>query len=476
MDKLVSKTDLLSGNRVFKSGIWYTASNFLVKGIGFLTTPIFTRLLTKADFGLYNNYISWLAIATILVTLNLDSTLISARYDYEKKFDEYIFSVLSLSTLSTVAWFIIVNIFPYAFVSLLGMDLVYINGMLLYFMFLPAVSLFQARERYYFEYKKTVATSLFIAIGTALISVLLVLLMQNKLAGRIVGSIIPTVILGAILYVYFIKKGKRIRTGYWKYALPICLPYIPHLLSLTLLNSTDRVMITRWCGAEDNAIYSLAYTCGSMVTMLMTSMNSAYAPWLGEKLNEGKHYEIRRFAKIYIVSFAFLAIGIMAVAPEALYILGGEAYSEAKFVMAPIAMGCVCQFIYTMFVNVEQFKKKTVGMAIASATAALVNLILNYIFIPRFGYLAAAYTTLVGYVVLLEIHMFLVRKMDLDDVYDYRMISMVILLMSGITILINFMYSQNIIRYVFLCIYVAVCVVIFIMNKNKLVSLLKRRS
>ena len=77
-----------SSRQALKSGVWYTLSNFLVKSIGFITTPIFTRLLTKEDFGLYNNYLSWLAIITIIVTFNLDSTLISARYDFENKFDE----------------------------------------------------------------------------------------------------------------------------------------------------------------------------------------------------------------------------------------------------------------------------------------------------------------------------------------------------------------------------------------------------
>ena len=61
----------LTNGRVLKSGVWYTASNFLVKGIVFITTPIFTRLLTKTDFGLYNNYVSWLAIITIIVTTNI---------------------------------------------------------------------------------------------------------------------------------------------------------------------------------------------------------------------------------------------------------------------------------------------------------------------------------------------------------------------------------------------------------------------
>lgn len=470
------KNTVVSNEKAFKSGIWYTISNFFVKGIAFLTTPIFTRLLTRTEFGLYNNYVSWLAIFTILVTLNLESTLISARYDYEKEFDEYILSVLSLSTLSTVAWFLVVNIFSETFVSLLGMDLVYIDAMLVYLLFLPAVSLFQARERYLFEYKKTVATSLFVAIGTALLSVLLVVNMQNNLTGRIVGSIGPTVLLGIVLFIYFLKKGKRILLSYWKYALPVCLPFIPHLLSLTLLNSTDRVMITRWCGAEENAIYSLAYTCGSMVTMLMTSMNSAYAPWLGEKLKAGKHDEIRKFSKKHILGFTFLATGIMAVAPEALYILGGKAYQEAKYVMAPIAMGCVCQFIYTMFVNVEQFKKKTVGMAIASVIAALVNLVLNYIFIPKVGYIAAAYTTLVGYMVLLGIHMFLVYKLNLSDVYDYKVIVNMVLVMLGITFFMNAMYSFSFVRYIFIGTYVLICALLLVRNKNKLFGYSKRRS
>ena len=95
--------------KALKSGIWYTTSNFLVRSIGFITTPIFTRMLTKADFGLYNNFSSWLLIATVFVTLHLESTLISARYDYEDSFDEYIFSILGLSSLVACFWFALVN-------------------------------------------------------------------------------------------------------------------------------------------------------------------------------------------------------------------------------------------------------------------------------------------------------------------------------------------------------------------------------
>lgn len=382
--------------------------------------------------------------------------------------------MLSLSAGVTVIWFIIVNLFANSFSSFLNLDQKYINAMLIYLLFLPAVNLFLARERYLFEYKKTVLTSMILAIGTSLLSVLFVLTFPNRLTGRIFGAVSVTVVLGIFFYIYFIQKGKKIRTQYWKYAIPICLPYIPHLLSLTLLNSMDRVMITKWCGPEDNALYSLAYTCSTLVTLLMTSMNSAFAPWVGEKLANDQPQEIRKFSKYYILGFSFLAIGIMAIAPEVLYVLGGKGYMEAKYVMTPIAMGCVCQFLYTLFVNLEQFKKKTIGMAIASVVAAAVNYVLNYFFIPRIGYLAAAYTTLIGYFCLLAIHMFVVYRLGLKDVYSYKLIALIVLAGSAFTVLITLLYSYNIIRYIFIGIYIITAVIVIIKNKEKLIQIIKR--
>lgn len=70
-----------NNEKALKSGVWYTVANFIMKGIGFITTPIFTRLLSHSEFGLYSNYASWLQTFTMFVTLNLASTFISARFD-----------------------------------------------------------------------------------------------------------------------------------------------------------------------------------------------------------------------------------------------------------------------------------------------------------------------------------------------------------------------------------------------------------
>lgn len=462
--------------KALKAGIWYTISNFFVKGIGVLTTPIFTRLLTKAEFGLFHNYNSCLLIATVIVTLNLESSLVSARYDYQESLDEYVFSILTLSSLSAVIWFAVVNLFRAFFSELFGLDIVYLNAILLYLFFYPAVVLYQDRERFRYEYKKTVALGMFVSLGATILSITLTMCSENRLTGVILGSILPTVVFGGVVFVVLAVRGKRVNFSNWRYAFPICIPYIPHLLSMTMLNAMDRTMITKWCGAEDNAMYSLAYTCGSAVSLLGMSLNSAYSPWLGEKLDlntEESRREINRFSKIYIAGFLAIAVGIMAVSPELLYLLGGRQYMDAKYVLAPISMGCVCQFLYTLFVNVEQYKKRTFGMAVASVAAAIINFILNSVFIPRMGYLAAAYTTLVGYMCLLFMHMFLVRRLNLHHIYSCRFVFGAVLCGLALMVTMAVLYHLDTLRYVVVGIYLGVLLAALYKHRSKVIGLLQ---
>ena len=465
-----------NNTKALKSGVWYTAANFITKSIGFITTPIFTRLLSHTDYGLYSNYTSWLHTFTVFATLNLGASFISARYDHEKDFDGYISSTLVLSSIVTLIWACLINLFPGFFSRFTGVEIQYINIMLIYLLLFAAVDMFQTRERYFYGYKLSVATSLFIAISTALLSVFLVVNMENKLFGRIAGSAIPTILVGVFLYVVLIKRGKKVDIKYWKYALPICIPYLPHVLSLSLLNSMDKMMITKICGAEENALYSVAYSCGAIITLLVTSLNTAFSPWLGEKLNEKRYGEIRKVSKFYILIFVYAACGIMLLTPEVLLVMGGHSYREAIYVMPPVAFGCVCQFMYTMYVNVEQFSKKTIGMAFASVAAALSNFILNSIFIPRYGYIAAAYTTLVSFVILLFIHMLLVKRIGIIGVYSTRIIFSVLGFMSVYTVLMHALYANNTIRFCIIIAYTIISVILLIKFRSTINNLLGRKS
>lgn len=444
-----------------------------MKTIGFITTPIFTRMLTKSEYGDFNNFQTWMMILLYLTSLNLEGSLIRASHEYKNDFGDYVFSMISLSVISTSIWWIFCNVFFSKISGLLSVNRIYLNCMFLYLLFCPAVNLFQNAERFKYKYKLTVLTGMVISVGASLLSVVLIVILPDKLFARTIGYIIPTVLIGLIIIMYNFSKHRKVRLEYWKYALPITLPYIPHLLSMYLLNSMDRVMIRKFCGANDVALYSLAYTCGMILTILVTSVNSAYSPWLAEKLANKEYNDIKKVSVPYVAIFSFLAMGSVLVTPEILLILGGKSYMSAKYVMPPVAAGCLLQFVYCMYVNIEQYEKKTIGMAGASAIASTVNFILNYLFIPRFGYIAAAYSTYIGYFSLLVIHMFLVHKMKMDFVYNNSKMFVIAVISSLIMFLGNFILEMNLIRYSILLFYIAVGLYLFYKYKDVIKKILK---
>ena len=462
--------NLLGKSKALKSGIWYTIANFLAKSINFITLPIFARILTKGEFGLFNTYTSWQQILLIVFSFNVQSSLISAKYDYEDDFDSYVFSISILSIFSVLIWGVVINLFRPFWVEMTKLDFYYIMCILIYIMFYSIIAIFQLRERFLFKYKSNVLISVLISVLIPTVSLVLVSLMDNNLKARILGNVIPSVLIGGTIFVLLFRNKHKLKIKYWKYALKVCIPYIPHSLSLILLASCDKIMITNQCGSEDTAIYSMAYTCSLVIAVIISSLNEAFAPWLGDRLN-GKEFErIKDVSKKYIFLFVYFAWGVMIVLPEILAVLGGKQYAETKYILAPIAFSSIIQFLYMIFVNIEQLKKKTTLMATATVIAAVINYVLNVIFIKKFGYMAAVYTTIIGYLCLLAMHMFIVKKINYSFVYSYKFIFAVALASMLYTAVIQMVYSYNWVRLVLLFVYVlGMGIVVYKYRKDRLV-------
>lgn len=288
---------------------------------------------------------------------------------------------------------------------------------------------------------------------------------DDKYIARILGSQIPNILIGCIIFFHFIKKSIKIEVYYFKYALKICLPFIPHLLALNFLSSIDKIMITKYCGSHYTALYSMAVNCGLIVSLLLSSINNAISPWIGEKIYKKEYNEIYNLSKSYITFLFVFSIGIILISPDIIFILGGTKYTNSIGIVPPIIISVFFQAIYTLYVNVEQFEKKTIGMAISSVFAAIVNVILNMILIPKFGYVSAAYTTLLGYLILMYLHAFFVNKMNIPGLFDYKYNFFISFASLFLIVLIQIIYSYKYLRYIFLSIYLII--ILMILNKYK---------
>ena len=99
----------LSTSLAVKSGIWYVLGTFVTKGLAFLTTPIFARLMSPADYGEFTNFANWQSLLLIIVSAELYNTLSRAYYDYTDDFDQYSSTVTIFGFLLNVFFYIFFN-------------------------------------------------------------------------------------------------------------------------------------------------------------------------------------------------------------------------------------------------------------------------------------------------------------------------------------------------------------------------------
>lgn len=462
---------------VLKSAFWYTACDFLQKSLHFITVPLFSRIMTKTDIGYFGNMSSWMSILTVLTSFELSQSIIRSKLEVKDDLDSYIWSILSLTTITTGATYIVFCLFPDFFSGLFNVEARHFHIMFLYLLTAPAFNMFITKQRAFYKYKSFVIITFISSIAATILSVTLVLLLPDKLAGRIYGGYIPHIIIGAAFYILLLQKGKVIKTEHWKYALVLMLPLVPHVLSLSLLSSSDRIIITRVCGEEYTAVYTIAYSCYHIATVLFHSLNKAWAPWLLDNLHIKNYEEIRSVSKKYVGLFVILINMVFFLAPEIIWILGGKSYAEAVYCIPPLIASCVIQLIYTMYVNVEFFAKKTIGVSIGTIIAALANIGLNLLLIPLYpekGYTIAAYTTLAGYALLFVIHYFLVKRLHYEHVFDIRFLVIVIAITLAIAIGSNILYSHTVVRYSVTAAYAIALVIFTAKNKKMIRSIIKR--
>lgn len=438
-----------------KSAVWYTVSNFMTKALGFLTVPIFSRVMNQADYGSYGTFTSMLSVMLILTGFDAYSSVIRSKHDVEDDMGSYILSVLAVNTVVTLIFYALFLIFPTLYCDIFKVNRLCINIMFLYLLTVPAFNLICTWQRAYYKYKTFVVLTALISVGAVVMSLAFVLVAADKLTARIVGQYLPGILVGGALFAYIIARGKKVKLAHCRYVLQLCVPLLPHLLSLFILTSSNMVVLSWLCGSEAAAVFSVANSAANIATILFDSANKAWAPWLLDNLEAGREGSIRKVSNLYLVLLLVVVFLVCAFGPEIIYILGGEAYEEAVYVMPLLLMGCAFKVAYTMYVNVEFYEKKTGITAIATLFAAALEIAVSIPLTAKFGYIGAGAASLVGYFLLLIAHYVGVCRMGREKVFDRKvMFGGLGVLSVGLCVLVG-LYQITVLRYAFLAVIVA---------------------
>ena len=447
-----------------KASIWFFLCSFLQKGISFITTPIFTRALSTTEYGQYNVFTSWMSILTVFVSLNLYYGVYVrglVKYDDDRK--KFTSSLQGLMLTSVFIWTIIYLLFRQHINEVLGLNTTQMLAMLLMIWTTGVFNFWSTEKRVELKYKSLVIITLLVSLAKPLVSLFLIRISENHVTARILGLALVELIFYSGLYVKQMKSGKCFFSKYyWKYALCFNIPLIPHYLSTAILNSADRIMIEKMVGLSEAGIYSLAYSVSMIMTMINTALMQTIEPWMYKKIKDDKIEDISTVAYPCFVIIALLNVLLIAFAPEVIMIFAPSEYLEAIYVIPSITMSVFFMFSYTFFAVFEFYFKKTKQIAFATSFGAILNIILNYVFIKKFGYLAAGYTTLICFCVYAFLHYYFMKKICVEKLnsrkpYNIKIYLSISIVFIIVGFLIQMTYCNNVIRYLLLLSLLVIC-------------------
>ena len=458
-----------------KATLWYTIANILLKGIALLSTPIFTRILTEEQYGSFALFQSWYSILIIVTTLNMFlSSYTKGLITFKDDQDGFTSSLLTLTTLNTLCFIIIYLLSPKFWNDLFGLSTILMMAMFIELITMPAIEFWSAKQRFDYKYKKYLFVSIMSTFLSLSLGVVAVLLSYFKLEARVYSDVFSKFIFGIFLFFIIMKKGKTfLNIKYWKFALVFNIPLIPHYLSTYVLSQSDRIMIGKIVGSSEAAYYSVAYTISTMMTLITTAINNSLIPYIYKSIDSNQIRKINNATSPLFMLVGLFSILTMLFAPEIIMIFAGQKYMDAIYIIPPVAASIYFMFLYAMFSTIEYYYQKTKYISFATMVCAILNIILNFIFIKLFGYYAAGYTTLICYIGLSIIHYIFYNKVIKEEmnvnvkIYNIKVIIMMSIIIITVMLLMLFVYQWSFIRYLLLL----VILVFVILNRKFIIAI-----
>lgn len=436
------KSKLQQSPAAFKASFWFIICSILQKGVQLFTVPIFTRLLSTEQYGQFALYQTWYQFVNCFATLNLAVGVFNkGLIKYQDDREGFTSSIQSLATAITGGFFLLYLIAMPFWNGLFGLPSIVMLFMFGELLLSNALSLWTTRQRFEYKYKALVAVTLLISVLNPVIGLIAVHFSQERGVARILSCCAINMCVGLLFYIYNLHKGKKVVVKeYWKYALIFNLPLLPHYLSTIVLGQADRVMIEKMFGKSEVGIYSVAYSISMVMNVVLTSVNSSFVPWTYQRLQKKEHKQISGISNILLIVMAFISLLPVLAAPELIRIMAPAEYYSARWVIPPVAASVYFMFLGSLFANIEFYYEKTVYVMVISVLTAALNLLLNYIFMPMYGYIAAGYTTMVCYIIYAILHYIFMSRVtagqgNQSGIYDMKkivLISVIYVLATGL--------------------------------------------
>ncbi|MGJ8745207.1 lipopolysaccharide biosynthesis protein [Polaribacter sp.] len=368
-----------------------------------LALPIITKDLTDVDYGVFGVVTAYTAAVSVLSTLGLRLILVNGFYYYPGQYKWVWRQIYGFLNIWNLLFSFLLGFFVYLIIPIEAIE----NRITLVLLIVTPFIFFKATSLVGMTYYQLQQKPLQIALRTSVFGILTVIMnlfFISYLKIGFMGWFWTNCIVGLLTnfsYLYPINIKYKISPIYnFKYrlikkSLKVSIPIIPHHYSAYLVESSDRmVMDVVETSTGDIGKYNIAYSIGNLYSSLGVAAGYAVGPMMNKMYKEKNDRGARDLIFILQIGFFYITFVSCMWMKEIFNILiNNDVLNKMYYLAIIIAMSYNYRPMYLGAVNKLFYKEKTNFLWKLTFTVGLINLGLNFIFIPVFGFEAAAFTT-----------------------------------------------------------------------------------
>lgn len=418
----------------------YFTGNLIVKILTLFTLPIISNLLTPEEYGFYSLFMVYVSYATILYTANLLPAISRFWYD---DVDKTIFSGTSILASSSI--FIVLSlisiIFHESIDKFFNIDFKILILILIFVIFqnidLVVKQIFVALRKS----KLISVLSVIYAMLLFLVTLFYIYFIDKKFS--LVYANLTVGLLFSIIYVYYIKDYVKLEfnKNYFKQNMRYSIPLLFDTLAAMLMVTIDKIMLEHYLGVETLGLYSFAYSIGLLLSsVIVFPLLSAWTPNYFEDMNNRNYVKLDN--EIYSMTKMITMVSFFMILfySEFVYLLFNTSYYDGFVILPYIVVSSFALFLWQIYGRSIGYAKKNFYMIMVTVSAGLLNILLNYLFIPKYGMLAASLITLISYSFMAILGYFIAKYIIKSYVFDSKKLFLPILLLF-ILLIISQKYS-----------------------------------
>jgi O-antigen/teichoic acid export membrane protein len=386
-----------------KNILIYLTSSIIGKLFPFFLIPILTGNLTPSEYGSWALFIAILSFVDPLITCSAQTYL--AKNYFQTTVAErqnIIFNIISIFLCNF-------------FITLIAGSTFYFlsQSISILFLLIPVLSVLNA----FITLKLLILRNENRAITFGLIeiskiglcfsiAVTLVVFTELSWIGCVIGFLVGTLIISFKSIYAMLKWPLNFNLFNFeliKKVYILSLPLLPVGLSNVANNAADKLIVAKILGESTLGIYAIGYSFGQLITLFISAYNRYWGPVYYKQVTENiASYEfIRKSSLQYIpVIFLLTIISYFIIDTFLFDFMVNEKFTEGKSVIPIVMIAMAIQGIYFFAIPFYITTNRTKALSVITIVSALINIGLNFILIPIYGLVGAAYSTLLSYVFL----------------------------------------------------------------------------